>query len=48
MTILKQNEGLVMVPDLVGEHGMLSAKFSSWRSTYGGMDTSMMNQMKKL
>ena len=48
MTILKQNEGLVMVTDLVGEHGMLSAKFSSWRSTYGGMDTAMMNQMKKL
>lgn len=48
MTILKQNEGGVSVPDLCLEHGMSSEQFYNWRSKYGGMDASMMKRMKEL
>ena len=48
MTILKQAQGGVPVPQLCREHGMSSASFYKWRSKYGGMDASMMSQMKAL
>jgi putative transposase len=48
MTILKQAEGGVPVPDLCREHGMSNASFYKWRSKYGGMDASLISRMKTL
>ncbi len=44
--ILRQAEGGVPVPELCREHGMSSALFYRWRAKYGGMDASMISQMK--
>ena len=35
-------------PELCREHGISSATFYKWRSKYGGMDASMMSQLKEL
>ena len=48
MSILWQAEAGMSVPDLCREHGISSATFYKWRSKYGGMDASMMSQMKAL
>jgi putative transposase len=48
MAVLRQAEGGVAVPDLCREHGISSASFYKWRAKYGGMDASMMSQMKAL
>ena len=48
MAVLRQAEGGVAVPELCREHGISSASFYKWRAKYGGMDASMMNQMKAL
>ena len=48
VAILKQAESGIPVPDLCRQHGMSSATFYNWRSKYGGMDVSMMTQMKEL
>lgn len=48
VSILKQAAGGVAVPQLCREHGMSSASFYKWRARYGGMDASMMSQMKAL
>ena len=34
--------------DLCREHGMSTASFYKWRAKYGGMDASMISQMKAL
>lgn len=36
------------MPDLCREHGISTATFYKWRSKYGGMDASMVSQMKAL
>ncbi len=36
------------MPDLCREHGISTATFYKWRSKFGGMDASMMSQMKAL
>ena len=46
--ILKEAESGVPVPELCRKHGMSDASFYKWRARYGGMDTSMMKQMKEL
>ena len=46
MGILKQAEGGVPVSELCREHGMSSASFFKWRAKFGGMDASMVSQMK--
>ncbi len=46
--ILKQAEGGIAVTELCREHGMSSASFYKWRSKYGGMDASMMSEMKSM
>lgn len=46
--ILKQAEGGISVPELCREHGMSTASFYKWRSKYGGMDASLMSEMKSL
>ena len=48
MAVLKQAEVGTAVPDLCREHGISSATFYKWRAKYGGMDASMMSQMKAL
>lgn len=36
------------MPELCREHGMSAASFYKWRSKYGGMDATMISQMKAL
>ena len=48
LAILRQAEGGVPVSELCREHGMSNASFYKWRSKYGGMDASMISQMKVL
>ena len=48
MQILKQAEGGISVPELCREHWMSNASFYKWRSKYGGMDASMISEMKAL
>lgn len=46
--VLKQAEAGTPVPELCCTHGISSATFYKWRSKYGGMDASMISQMKAL
>ena len=48
LACLRQAEGGVPVSELCCEHGMSNASFYKWRSKYGGMDASMISQMKAL
>ena len=48
ITILRKGEGAVPVAELCREHGMSTALFYKWRSKYGGMDASMIAQMKAI
>ena len=48
MAVLRQAEGGMPVPDLCREHGISTVSFYKWRAKYGGMDASMMSQMKAL
>ena len=48
LAILKQNEQGVSAADLCREHGMSQALFYKWRAKFGGMDASLMKQMKSL
>ena len=46
--ILKQAEGGVPVSELCREHGMSSASFYKWRAKFGGMEASMISEMKDM
>lgn len=48
LAILRQAEGGVSAPDLCREHQISTALFYKWRARYGGMDASMISQMKAL
>ena len=48
MAVLRQAEGGLSVPELCREHGISGATFYKWRAKHGGMDASMMSQMKAL
>lgn len=48
MAVLRQAESGMAVPELCREHGISTASFYKWCSKYGGMDASMMSQMKAL
>ena len=48
MGILKRSESGVPVSELCREHGMSSASFYKWRAKFGGMDASMVSQMKAM
>lgn len=48
MGILRQAEGGMAVGDLCREHAISNATFYKWRSKYGGMDASMMSDMKAM
>ena len=46
--ILKEAEAGIPVTELCRKHGMSDASFYKWRAKYGGMDVSMMRQIKEL
>lgn len=46
MGILRQVEGGLALTDVCREHAISSATFYKWRSKYGGMDASMIADMK--
>ena len=46
--ILKQAESGIPVSELCREHGMSSASFYKWRAKSGGLDASMISQMKTM
>ncbi len=48
ISILKQADNGVPVAELCREHGMSNATFYKWRAKYGGMDASMVSQMKAI
>lgn len=45
---LKRAEVGTPVPDLCRELGISSATFYKWRSKFGGMDASLLSQMREL
>ncbi len=46
LAILKQGEGGVPVADLCREHAISNATFYNWRSKFGGMDASLLSDMR--
>ena len=48
IAVLKQAQAGTPVPELCREHGISSATFYKWRSKFGGMDASMVSQLKEL
>ena len=48
LSILRQAEVGVPVSELCREHGMSSASFYKWRAKFGGMDASMIIQMRSI
>ena len=48
MGILRQAESGVPVTELCREHGISNASFYKWRAKFGGMDASMMSDMKTM
>jgi putative transposase len=46
MGVLRQVEGGLALADVCREHAISSATFYKWRSKYGGMDASMIADMK--
>ena len=48
MAVLREAESGVAVPTVCRTHGISTAAFYRWRAKYGGMDASMMSQMKAI
>ena len=48
LAILRQAEGGMPVAELCRAHGISSATFYKWRAKYGGMDASLISQMKAM
>ena len=48
MSILKEARNGGTVSDLCRRHGISDATFYAWRSRYGGMDASMISELKSL
>ncbi len=48
MAVLRQMEDGVPAAELCREHGMGSATLYKWRAKYGGMDASLINEMKAM
>ena len=48
LAVLRQGESGVPVADLCREHGISNATYHNWRSKYGGMDASLMSEMKAM
>ena len=48
MAMLKQAEGVTPVSELCREHGISSASFYKWHAKFGGMDASLITEMKDM
>lgn len=48
LSILKQHEAGIPVTELAREHGVSTALIYQWRAKYGGMDASMIKEIKEL
>lgn len=48
VAILKQADDGVPVPELCREHGFSSASFYKWRAKYGGLNASVIGDIKSL
>ena len=46
--VLREAKGGLPVAEICREHGISIATFDKWRSKYGGMDASMISQIKEL
>jgi len=48
IAVLNQAQAGTLVSESCCEHGISSATFYKWRSKFGGMDASLMSQLKEL
>ncbi len=48
IAVLRQASAGTRFPELCRTHGISSATFYKWRSKFGGMDASLMSQLKEL
>lgn len=48
ISILKENEAGISVPDLARRHGFAEGTFYTWRSKFGGMDVSDAKKLREL
>ena len=48
ITILKQAEGGLPIPELIRQHGIAEGTYYRWKSKYGGMDLSDAKRLKQL
>jgi putative transposase len=46
--ILKEQEQGISVKDIARQHGISEGTFYKWKAKYGGMDASMIRQLKEL
>jgi putative transposase len=48
ITILKQAEGGLPVPELTRQHGIAEGTYYRWKSKYGGLELSEAKRLKQL
>jgi putative transposase len=48
ITILKQAEGGLPVPELIRQHGICEGTYYRWKSKYGGMELNETKRLKQL
>jgi putative transposase len=48
ITILKQAEGGLPLPELLRQHGISAGTFYRWKSKYGGLELSEAKRLKQL
>jgi putative transposase len=48
ITILKQAEGGLPLPELIRQHGISEGTYYRWKSKYGGMELSEAKRLKQL
>jgi putative transposase len=48
ITILKQAEGGLPVPELVRQHGICEGTYYRWKSKYGGLELNEAKRLKQL
>ena len=48
VSILKENEAGISIPELSRKYGVSTATLYNWKAKYGGMDASQLNKLKEL
>jgi len=48
ITILKQAEGGLPLPELIRQHGICEGTYYRWKSKYGGMELNEAKRLKQL